>query len=80
MMFYQVKEESQNDMPCSVVKVSDFFFFFKKNVQRKTPWALKKGPDSGQGKLQNKTTATLPVRSALNTSKTNVTGVPRRDK
>lgn len=26
MMFYWVKEERQNDMPCSVVKVSDFFF------------------------------------------------------
>lgn len=64
--------------PIQWSKLLLFFFFLKKKLQRQKPWALKKGPDSGQGKLQNKTTATLPVQSALITSKTNVTGFPRR--
>lgn len=64
--------------PIQWSKLLLLFFFLKKKLQRQKPWALKKGPDSGQGKLQNKTTATLPVQSALITSKTNVTGFPRR--
>lgn len=77
LMFYWVKQERQQDLSCSLLKVGDFFK--RKKYKETKRWALKIGPDSGQEKLQNKTTATLPARSALITRKSNVPGVPRTE-